>query len=94
MTPRDVVEIVGTAVAVGATLCAGCIWFLRALIARDVTPFLTALASEAKGLADAFREAKANAIQERVETHRILEDLSKIVHDHDTRLTVIERLQT
>ena len=85
------VQILGTAVSVGAVIVAGALWAFRAVVAKDVSPIIIELRSEAKALTrefQAFREVKE---EERRETRQILKDLDAIVRDHELRLTVIEQ---
>lgn len=91
MTPQAIVEIVAALTFIGGMLAGLSLWVLRSILSREVTPTLQTLATECKGLAAAFRDAKEMTAQERKEAHQIIGDLSKIVANLDTRVTVIER---
>lgn len=83
----DVRVIVGTAVTVGGAIAGLATWAFRAVIAKDVTPTLIQLGSEANALTKefaAFREAKE---EERKETRAILKDLDAIVRNHELQIT-------
>ena len=83
--------IVGTAVTVGGAIAGLATWAFRAVIAKDVTPTLIQLGTEANALTRefaAFREAKD---EERRETRAILKDLDAIVRNHETRIVVLEQ---
>lgn len=85
------VQIIGTAVTVGGVIVAGAMWAFKAIIAKDVTPIVVELRTEAKALTRefaAFREAKE---EERKETRAILRDLDRIVQNHETRIVVLEQ---
>ena len=86
--------IIGTAVTVGGAIATIAVWAFRAVVAKDVTPTLVKLGTEANALTNefvTFREAKA---EERAETRDILKDLDAIVRNHETRITVIEQRRT
>jgi hypothetical protein len=87
----EVRVIVGTAVTVGAAIAGFALWAFKAVIAKEVTPTLIQLGTEANALTRefaAFREAKD---EERREFRQILGDLDKIVRDHELRITVLEQ---
>jgi len=87
----DMRVILGTAVTVGGAIAGIATWAFRAVIAKDVTPTLIQLGTEANALTKefaAFREAKD---EERRETRAILKDLDAIVRNHETRLVVLEQ---
>lgn len=82
----DMRVILGTAVTVGGAIAGIATWAFRAVIAKDVTPTLIQLGSEANALTKefaAYREAKD---EERRETRAILAHLEKLVQEHDTEL--------
>lgn len=83
----DVRVIVGTAITVGGAIAGIATWAFRAVIAKDVTPTLIQLGTEANALTRefaAFREAKD---EERRETRAILKDLDAIVRNHELQIT-------
>lgn len=80
--------IVGTAVTVGGAIAAGMAFAVRAIIAKDVTPTMVKLGTEANALTrefQAFREEKA---EDRKETQAMLKALEKLVADHETTLAL------
>lgn len=81
---------IATALGIGATLITAFMWVLKAVIAKEVTPPLTAVANEAKSLANALRETKEDAAQDRAETHRILGKLTDMVANIDGRVIRLE----
>ena len=86
----DVRLIVGTAVTVGGAIAGLAGWAFRSVVAREVTPVIIELRAEAKALTREFALYRQDKDAERTETRRILNDLDKIVHDHETRITVLE----
>lgn len=84
-------QIVATAVSVGAAIAAAAVWAFRSVVARDVTPALVELRTEAAALTREFAAFREQKEEQRRETTAILSDLHRIVADHETRLTVLEQ---
>lgn len=90
MSAKDILGIVASALGIGAVLVTVLFFLIRALIQSDVKPALSSVATEAKNLAEALRESKENAAEERHETHRILGKLTDMVGDINGRVIRLE----
>lgn len=91
MTADELRLIALTAVTVGGAIATFGRWALKAVISEEVKPTLVQLGSEAQALTREFQTFREGKEEERRETRAILTDLDKIVRDHETRLTVLER---
>ena len=80
--------IVGTAVTVGGAIAGIATWAFRAVIAKDVTPTLIQLGTEANALTREFAAFREEKIEDRKETHAMLKALEKLVADHETTLAL------
>ena len=93
MNVGDVMLILGTAVTVAAAMGAAGLFVLRLVIAQDVAPVGKELAELRLTLANAINkldEHRNRSEKGEGELHAILEDLRRIVGDHETRITVME----
>ncbi len=91
MTGEEFRLILTTGVTVGGAIAGLAVWAFKAVVAKDVTPTLVKLGSEAHALTRefvAFREAKE---EERRELRAILSDLDKVVRSHETRIVILEQ---
>ena len=82
--------VVSTAVSVGVAIAAAATWAFKATIARDVTPLMVELRMEASALTREFASYRSSKDEERRELRGILNDVDKIVQNHETRITVLE----
>jgi hypothetical protein len=83
------VKLAAAVVAICATVVTGCVFIVRALIAKDSKPVgeaMIGLTGEVKALANEFREFRESKELERQETGRILKHLDSIVQTHEVTL--------
>ena len=83
--------VLGTAVTVGAAIATVAVWAFRAVVAKDVTPTLVKLGTEANALTNEFVTFRESRTEERAEMRAVLKDLDAIVRNHDTRIAVLEQ---
>lgn len=94
----DVQIIIATSVTVGGAVAAvmrmalsGVGTAIETVLAKRVTPELIKMGLEQQALTRQLQEFREAKELERSEMRRILEDLHRIVQNHETRITVIER---
>lgn len=85
--------IVGTAVAVAGAMGAAGLFVLRLVIAQDIAPIGKEMGELRITLGNAIHkldEHRMTSQKGEHELHAILDDLRRIVGDHETRITVLE----
>ncbi len=90
---NDVVLILGTAVAVAASMATAGLFVLRLVISQDVSPLreeLVGLRLTLKAAVEQLTALQSDARAGEKELHAIAQDLRAIVADHETRITVLE----
>lgn len=93
MDAQVAAAIVGTAVAVAVAMGSVGLFVLRLVIAKDIAPIGGALGELKVTLANAIEklDEHRNASEKgEHELHAILEDLRRIVGDHETRISILE----
>jgi hypothetical protein len=88
LTAELFLTILGTAVVVGGSIATFAVWAFKAVIAKDVTPTLVKLGSEANALTNEFVTLREGKAEERAEVRAILKDLDLLVRNHDSRIAV------
>ena len=83
--------VTGTAVSAGTAIAATAVWAFKAVVAKDVTPSIVKLATEANALTNEFVTFRESRAEERAEMRAVLKDLDAIVRNHDTRIAVLEQ---
>lgn len=93
MDAQVAAAIVGTAVAVAVAMGSAGLFVLRLVIAKDIAPIGGALGELKVTLANAIEkldEHRQSSEKDETELHAILEDLRRIVGDHETRISILE----
>jgi len=91
---NESLAIISTGATVGAVIVAGGRWALRSSLAEYTRPLsdsVQSLTHEMRTLTAALSEEKATSAKSAGELREILNDLNKIVADHETRLRLVEQ---